>query len=75
MREDTQCLAERRVRTKQLLEVREWSTEAERHDDVPELFDCARSVASRKVIGATGPDAVRAQIVQAKACLAVNNER
>ncbi len=38
-------------------------------DDVPELFDFARSVASRKVIGATGPDAVRAQIVQAKAAL------
>lgn len=38
-------------------------------DDVLELFDFAKSVASRNLAGATGPEAVRAQIAQAKAAL------
>ena len=39
-------------------------------DDVRAVFDVARSVAARAVPGGTAPAAVRAQIAQAKACLA-----
>jgi argininosuccinate lyase len=38
-------------------------------DDVIQVFDFDRSVAARRVTGATGPEAVQAQIVQAHACL------
>jgi argininosuccinate lyase len=39
--------------------------------DVQAVFDVARSAAARAVPGGTAPAAVRAQIAQAKACLAV----
>ncbi len=38
--------------------------------DVREVFDLTRSVAAREVIGGTGPNAVRAQIAQARKLLA-----
>ncbi len=38
--------------------------------DVHEIFDLARSVAAREVVGGTGPSAVRAQIAEAKKLLA-----
>ncbi len=38
-------------------------------EDVLDVFDPARSVASRSVPGATGPDAVREQLAQARACM------
>ncbi|MBI3740244.1 MAG: argininosuccinate lyase, partial [Chloroflexi bacterium] len=37
--------------------------------DVKDVFDFARSVAAREIIGGTGPNAVRAQIEQAKKLL------
>jgi argininosuccinate lyase len=39
-------------------------------DDVPSVFDFARSVAARRVTGATAPEAVREQIATARAALA-----
>jgi argininosuccinate lyase len=39
-------------------------------DDIGMVFDFARSVAARRVVGATAPDAVRAQIAQAHQALA-----
>jgi argininosuccinate lyase len=38
-------------------------------DDIGLVFDFARSVAARRVAGATAPDAVSAQIAQARACV------
>lgn len=38
-------------------------------DDIHSVFDLDRSVAARRVQGATGPEAVQQQIVQAHACL------
>jgi argininosuccinate lyase len=38
--------------------------------DVREVFDFARSVRSREIVGGTGPNAVREQIERAKKTLA-----
>ncbi|NWG19796.1 MAG: argininosuccinate lyase [Chloroflexi bacterium] len=39
-------------------------------DDLPHVFDFARSAAMRRVPGATAPEAVQAQMAQARRCLA-----
>jgi argininosuccinate lyase len=38
-------------------------------EDLPDIFDYARSATARAVAGGTAPEAVRAQIEQARACL------
>jgi argininosuccinate lyase len=49
------------------------STHAAFGEDVLDVFDFARSAAARRVAGATAPEAVRAQIVQARAALNILN--